>query len=195
MFPTRIETERLVLERLSRDRIDRQALHEVYAAGARNEPVFEYWDHPPHATLYDTETFLAEAERLWDERSAAKYAIRPKDGEDGAGEIAGTARLCPDWETRSARLGILLARPFWGRGYAGERADALLSVAFERLGLELVVAVHAAGNERSRRAILKYVERHGGTHEGRLRNWLALPGGVMDAHRYSISRAEYLRER
>lgn len=134
--------------------------------------MFEYWDSSPHETLKETYDYVNKAERLWDGAEGAKYVIRPKEGEDGAGDIAGTTGLYPHWEKRSANLGILLDKRFWGRGYAGERADALLSVAFDRLDLELIVASHVDGNEKSRRAIEKYVERYGGQYDGLLRNWL-----------------------
>ena len=192
MFPEYIETERLTFERISHDSVDVFDLHELYSDGDDTEELFEYWDSSPHETVKETSDFIDEAERLWDDVEGAKYVIRPKDGEDGTGVIAGTTRLYPNWKKRSANLGILLAKRFWGRGYSGERADALLSVAFDRLELELVVAVHLDGNEKSRRAITKYIERHGGQYEGLLRNWLPLSDTVADAHRYSISREEYL---
>lgn len=117
--------------------------------------------------------------------------MRPTEGEDGAGTIAGTTGLYPDWEKRSAGLGIILDKRFWGRGYSGERADAVLSVAFDRLDLELVVAAHVDGNETSRRAIETYVERYDGQYEGLLRNWHPQADTVADAHRYTISRGEF----
>ncbi len=192
MFPERIETERLTLERISHDTLDVFDLHTFYSDTDGSKEMFAYWDSPPHATVKETNEFVDEAERLWDEGAAAKFVIRPKAGEDGAGVIAGTARLYPNWQQRSANLGILLDRRFWGRRYSGERADALISVAFDRLELELVVAVHIDGNERSRRAITRYVERHGGQYEGLLRNWVPLSDTVADGHRYTISREEYL---
>ncbi|WP_276253068.1 GNAT family N-acetyltransferase [Halomontanus rarus] len=192
MFPERIETDRLSLERISHDSVDVFDLHELYSNGDDTEEMFEYWDSSPHKTVKETYDYVDEAERLWDEGEGAKYVIRPKEGEDGTGVIAGTTGLYPDWEKRSANLGILLDKQFWGRGYSGERVDALLSVAFDRLGLELVVAAHIDGNEKSRRAINKYVERYGGQYEGLLRNWLSLSDTVADVHRYTISREEYL---
>lgn len=192
MFPEHVETERLRLERISHDSVDVFDLHELYGDGDDAEELFEYWDSSPHRTVKETYEYVEEAERLWDEAEAAKYVIRPKEGEDGAGVIAGTTGLYPDWERRSADFGVLLDRQFWGRGYAGERADALLSVAFDRLDLELVVASHIDGNERSRRAIGKYVERHDGQYDGLLRNWLPLADGVADVHRFTISRDQYL---
>ncbi|TYL36071.1 N-acetyltransferase [Natronococcus pandeyae] len=192
MFPEHIGTDRLNLERISHDSVDVFALHELYSNGDDTEEMFEYWDSSPHETVKETYDYVDEAERLWNDVEGAKYVIRPKDEEDGAGVIAGTTGLYPDWEKRSANLGILLDKPFWGRGYSGERADAMLSVAFDRLDLELVVAVYIDGNEKSRRAINKYVERYGGQYEGLLRNWLPVDETVVDAHRYSISREEYL---
>ena len=62
---------------------------------------------------------------------------------------------------------------------------------FDRLDLELVSASYIDGNEKSRRAITKYVERYGGQYEGHLRNWLPMTDSVADVHRYTISREEY----
>lgn len=191
MFPERIETDRLSLERISHDSVDVSALHELYSDGDDTEEIFEYWDSSPHETVKETYDYVDEAERLWDDVDGAKYVIRPKNGEDGAGIIAGTTGLYPDWDKRSANLGVLLDKQFWGRGYSGERADAFVSVAFDRLDLELVIAAHIDGNEKSRRAINKYVERYGGQYEGLLRNWLPLSDTVADVHRYTISREEY----
>lgn len=188
MFPECIETERLHLDRISHDSVAVFALHDLYSDG---EEMFEYWDSSPHETVKETYDYVDEAEELWDDAEGAKYVIRPKEGEDGAGAIAGTTGLYPHWDKRVATLGILLDRRFWGRGYSGERADALLAVAFDRLDLELVVAAHIDGNEKSRRAITKYVERYGGQYEGLLRNWLPLDDTVADVHRYTISREEY----
>ncbi|ELZ17254.1 N-acetyltransferase GCN5 [Haloterrigena salina JCM 13891] len=191
MFPERIETDRLTFERISHDAVDVFALHELYSDGDETERMFEYWDSSPHETVKETYDYVDEAEELWDDVEGAKYVIRPDEGEDGAGVIAGTTGLYPHWEKRSANLGILLDEQFWGRGYSAERADAFLSVAFDRLDLELVVAAHIDGNKKSRRAINKYVERYDGQYEGLLRNWLPLDDTVADVHRYTISREEY----
>jgi RimJ/RimL family protein N-acetyltransferase len=191
MFPDHIGTDRLHLERISHDTVDVFALHELYSDGEVTEEMFEYWGSSPHETVKETFDYVDEAERRWDEADGAKYVIRAKEGEDGEGVIAGTTGLYPDWEKRSANLGILLDKRFWGRGYSGERADALLAVAFDRLDLELVVAAHVDGNEKSRRAIEKYVERYDGQYEGLLRNWLPLTDTVADVHRFTISREEY----
>lgn len=47
-------------------------------------------------------------------------------------------------------IGWRLARPYWGRGYASEAAEAALRVGFEQLGLEEIVAFTVPANARSR---------------------------------------------
>jgi RimJ/RimL family protein N-acetyltransferase len=113
------------------------------------------------------------------------------DGTPDSDRLAGTTNLHFDWGRRTAELGIWLRKPFWGRGYSGERAAALLELAFERLDLELVGASHQDGNEQSRRAIEKYVERFGGQYDGLLRNFVPRGDEVRDLHRYTISQEQY----
>lgn len=47
-------------------------------------------------------------------------------------------------------IGWRLARPYWGRGYASEAAEAALRVGFEQVGVDEIVAFTAMGNVRSR---------------------------------------------
>jgi RimJ/RimL family protein N-acetyltransferase len=119
------------------------------------------------------------------------YLLYPREGEEGAGEMAGTCGLGVDWDTRVGELGIWLRKPFWGRGYSGERAAALMDLAFERLDLEVVAIPVIPDNEQSNRAVEQYVEAHGGRLEGRLRNARATPDGPVDLNRYTVSQAEY----
>ena len=129
------------------------------------------------------------------DRKRATYVMRRREGEPGAGEIAGFTGLSCYWDRRTGRLGSWLRKRFWSRGYSGERAAALIELAFERLDLEVVAVTHNADNEKSRRAIEKYVEAHGRRCEGRLRNWLPYGEAVADEYRYTISREEYAASR
>jgi len=89
----------------------------------------------------------------------------------------------------------MLRKPFWGRGYSGERAMALMKLAFDRLDLEIFSPAHFDGNENSRRAIEKYVDRVGGRYEGVLRNWVPDGDEVHDLRRYSVSQEEWQANR
>ena len=192
MFPDEIETERLRLVRLCRENVPTAELYRHMRVGAPNMgEISEYATWDPHETPKDTHDYLVDIERQWDDRERATYAVVTREGDEEAGELAGTTNLNFDWERRSAELGIWLRRAFWGRGYSGERAAALLELAFDRLNLELVGASHRDGNANSRRAIEKYVERFGGQHDGVLRNFVPTGDGVRDLHRYTVSREQY----
>lgn len=191
MFPTTLESDRLEFERLSRENVDVRALYEVFGANHDAERVFEYVDSNPHKTVKETFNLVRRAEERFDEGEGAQYVLRPKSTEDHAGEIAGIAGLYPKWNRQFATLGIVLDEPFWGNGYSGERAELFIEIVFERLDLELVAVKYIDGNERSKHAIEKYVERFDGQYDGLLRNWLAIEGEVFDCHRYTISSDQY----
>lgn len=192
MFPETIETDRLRLERFQRGTIDSLELYERAGRGETIEEETEYLSWSPHENPEASAEFLDHVEEQWDEREAATYAIFPREGEPRAGEFAGNAGLHLSWDVNAAGLGIWLRKPFWGRGYSGERAGALLALAFDRLDLEVVSVAHLPENEKSKRAIEKYVDRFGGRYEGHLRNKLKdADGEVHDVQRYSISQEEW----
>ncbi|WP_435176585.1 GNAT family N-acetyltransferase [Halorussus sp. AFM4] len=192
MFPETFETDRLRFERLRRDAVDAREFYEV--SSRRNSTIAEetrYLPWNPTATVKEAADRLEEFERQWADRERAEWIVRPKEGEDGAGEIAGTAGLLCRWEKDLGVPAIWLRKPFWGRGYSGERADALLEIAFDRLDFGVVAVPLHADNEKSYRAVEKYVERHGGRYEGLLRNHAGRYDDPADHHRFSISREEY----
>jgi RimJ/RimL family protein N-acetyltransferase len=191
VFPETIETDRLRLERLS-TAVDPLTYHEHCSRSAPAiEAVTRYLPWNPHPHPQRTREYLAEMDRKWREGERAEYAIRPKAGEDGAGEVAGAAGLICEFDRDLAIPAIWLRERFWGRGYSGERADALLELAFERLNVGVVAVLVHGENDRSRRAVEGYVDRHGGRYEGRLRNHAGRHDRPADHHRFSISREEY----
>jgi RimJ/RimL family protein N-acetyltransferase len=98
-----------------------------------------------------SQALLARIELTFEQLGYGLWAVQP-DGESGA---VGFVGLCPlEAELPFApgvELGWRLARSHWGRGLAYECACASADFAFERLGLEELVATTAAGNVRSRR--------------------------------------------
>lgn len=191
MFPERIETERLVLEQLCRQNVTTTELYNLFSANDGGERIFEHIPEEPYRTVKDADDRIRGAEERWKNREAAEYAVRPRDSEEGAGRLAGTANLSCKWDRRTGQLGILLGREFWGRGYSSERAEALLALGFDQLDLELVSAAYREGNENSKHAIEKYVETYGGQYDGVLRNWLPIDDEVADIHRYTITQKQY----
>ncbi|EJN59324.1 GNAT family N-acetyltransferase [Halogranum rubrum] len=190
LFPFAIETDRLRLQRCTTV-LDPRDAYEYWGESDTIEEETRFLGWGRHATPKASHDALDSFQRGWDDGSKAIYAMTPHDGEPDAGEFAGTAMLFPDWESQSASLGIWLRKRFWGRGYAGERAAALLQLVFDRLDLDIVVVEHEPDNDQSRRAIEKYVERYGGRFDGTLRNWMTGDDGPVDICRYSISHAEW----
>ncbi|WP_312909166.1 GNAT family N-acetyltransferase [Natronosalvus caseinilyticus] len=190
LFPETIETDRLRLELADPESVDIEELYGVYSGDAL-ESAFRYVLITPFETAYDPLSFLESARENHQDGSSAIYIIRPRESEDGADELAGTTTLFVDWDCRRAELAIALVPRFWGRGYSGERAEALLEVAFERLDLEVVVVSCHPDNEQSRRAIERYVDRFGGQYDGRIRNARVLDDEPIDLRRYTIDREQY----
>lgn len=68
---------------------------------------------------------------VFEKGESTTYGVRPKEGEH-AGELAGLAGVHPDWDRELATPGTWFPKPFWGRGYSGERAARFLELAFDR---------------------------------------------------------------
>lgn len=192
LFPEKLETDRLRLTAVTTETVDPL---ELYQVSSHHEPAIDevtrYLTWEPHETPKDSLEFIEMVTTEREEATGATYLLRPKAGEDGSGEIAGVAGLGVDWDRRRATLGTWLRKRFWGRGYSGERAAAMFELAFECLDLEAVAVTCHEDNRKSRRAIEKYVEAHGGEYEGLIRNELVYDGDPAAVHRYSVTRSEY----
>lgn len=192
LFPHELETDRLRLVALDGETLDPLDLYEHVRVGAPGiERVTRYLTWEPHEHPKETAEFLDGCAEQFAAGDGAQYAIYPREGEDGAGEFAGLGGFGVDWDRSLATLGTWFREPFWGRGYSGERARALLAVAFERLDLDCVAVTCDVENENSYRAITRYVERAGGWEEGRLRNHERYPDGPADVYRFTVTAEEW----
>ncbi|WP_436931900.1 GNAT family N-acetyltransferase [Halosimplex halobium] len=193
LFPDRVQTERLVLEAATTETLDPLDLYEHVREGAPHvDEITEHVTWDPHETPRETAEFLELVTEERENDEGATYVVRPKPGEDGAGELAGLTGFSVDWDAKTATFGTWLRKRFWGRGYSGERAAALMGVAFDRLDLDAVVVCVHEDNEKSRKAVSRYVEAHGGHREGLLRRFeVNQDGSVADVHRFTVTAAEY----
>lgn len=195
LFPDRMESDRLVYERLHPDEFDPFELYEHVRVGATDvEELTAYVTWDPYTHPKEAFEWVEQQGEAFENGESATYVLRPTTG-DRTGEFAGLAGLDPDWDRRRATLGLWLRTPFWGRGYSSERAARLFEIAFDRLDLELVAVTHDPENEQSQRAIEKYVGRFGGQKEGHIRNDIVIDGEPRDSIRYSVSRAEWAAHR
>ncbi|KAB1193506.1 GNAT family N-acetyltransferase [Haloferax sp. MBLA0076] len=194
MFPDEIVTPRLRLRALSREVVDPLDAYDYFAASRSDtiEEETEYVTWNPHQTPKEAFDFFQQAEEQHESAKNAIYAIFPREGEDGAGEFAGTAGFHPEWDNRRAVFGLWLRKKFWGRGYSGERAAAFFAAVFDLLDLEVAYAAALPENDNSVRAIEKYVDRFGGQYDGHFRNDVVdMDGTPRDTRTYSVTRDQW----
>ena len=99
------------------------------------------------------EAWAARARAHWDEHGFGQWVVEipgeaPFIGVVGLGTISFEAPFTP-----AVDVAWRLARPYWGRGYAAEAANAALDYGFEQLGLSEIVALTVPANQRSRRVM------------------------------------------
>lgn len=220
MFPETMRTPRLRYERID-DAVDVFERYEwTRSSRDARERETRYVTTSPDPHPKATADALQDHGDAWEENEQAYWAIFLRPGEpdasgdpveagegsrasdgraDGVRETGdrvhvGVASLDALWENRRVHTGVELYKPYWGRGYAGERARALLKVTFEVLDVEVASVAHFAGNENSRSQMEGWVEQYGGSEDGYFRN--AVPrddgdGEPWDLRSYVITAADY----
>lgn len=75
-------------------------------------------------------------------------------GIDHDGELIGVTGYLPD-ANGSAEVGYWIGKPWWGRGFATEAAEAMIRLCFSAAKPERVTCSHFIDNDASRRVIEK----------------------------------------
>jgi RimJ/RimL family protein N-acetyltransferase len=140
----RIETDRLVLRRwdVLRDL-------DAWAAICADPEVMRYIGDGSVATRAECAERLEDFETTWREHGFGLFAIDRRD----TGEFIGNTGLAvPDFLPEilpAVEIGWRFGRAQWGQGFATEAARAVLAFAWDPVGLDRVVSVHAVGNDPS----------------------------------------------
>jgi RimJ/RimL family protein N-acetyltransferase len=140
-----IETERLLLRRMRMD--DADALHAIF----RDPEAMLYWSSLPHASLAQTQEFMARTIESCEAGEADDFAVIYE------GRVVGKAGV---WQ--ADEIGFIVARDLWGKGIAGEAVAAVIARAFAqgRARLRADVDPH---NARSLKLLKKLGFRETGT--------------------------------
>ena len=175
-MPT-LETARLVL----RPFFTADAAEVMRLAGDR--AVADTTLHIPHPYQPGmAEEWIAAHQPAFDKEQGVTLAITRKP--DGAlvGAISlGMAR------GHQAELGYWIGKPFWGRGYCTEAAQALLRYAFTELGLVRVHSCHFARNPASGRVMQKIGMVKEGCRRQHVKKWDKLE----DLELYGVLKQEW----
>lgn len=172
--PERFETARLLLRPPTLD--DAENIFETYA----NDPeVTRYLVWEPHETLEDTRKFLQRCVEVWEEGTAFPWVLVLKE----TGQLVGMLEL--RFEGHKADLGYVMAKAFWGEGFATEAAKLVVDWALAQPPIYRVWAVCDVDNYASARVL----EKAGMQREGVLRRWLRHPSAgktPRDCYAYAI---------
>jgi ribosomal-protein-alanine N-acetyltransferase len=171
-------TERLALRWLTP--ADVPALYEVFS----DPEVTRYWSSPPLSDLAGAEALLTDIREGFTRRTLLQWGIARRDDDRVVGTCT-LAGLTP--AHRRAELGFALGRRHWGQGYIAEALPALVTFAFEQLGLHRLEADVDPRNRASVRAL----ERLGFRREGYLRERYHMHGEIQDAILYGLLRPDW----
>ncbi len=113
-------------------------------------------------------TWIASHAAAWDACAVLTLAIC---GRDTPSELLGAIGLTFSPEHAHGEIGYWIGVPFWGCGYATEAARAVLTYAFDTLGLHRVQARHFMRNPASGRVMQKLGMTLEGVHRDAYRRW------------------------
>ncbi len=147
-----IYTERLQLRRW------KESDKEPFAALNADPVVMEFF--PKLLTRAESDALANDIKARFEKQGFGLWAVELKD----SGQFIGFVGLnVPQFEAPfmpAVEIGWRLAKEYWGKGYATEAANAVLDVAFNKLGLTEIVSFTVPANTPSR----KVMERLGMTH-------------------------------
>jgi len=154
---------------------DGDALHAVWG----DAEAMRYWDWPPMKTVAVTRNVVKRQCEEAKHGEALYWAmcIEGRRAPIGACDLSDI-----DTHHRRAEIGFLLAREFWGEGYAIEGMRAVVAYARNALKLERLSARTHSGNERSTSLLRKL----GFRHEGTLRAYVWREGTRRDCELYGL---------
>ncbi|MEJ0045547.1 MAG: GNAT family N-acetyltransferase [Rhodospirillales bacterium] len=141
--------------------------------------VMAFWDVPEISDAEIAGEILAA--QLFDVASGAAHYWAIERSADGA--FIGSCDISDiSQQHRRAEIGFILARQYWGAGYALEAMRAVVRHAALQLGLQRLSARTHAGNTRS----VALLTRLGFHHEGLLRGYVERAGARHDCQIFGL---------
>lgn len=172
--PERFETPRLLLRPPTI--ADAENIFESYG---QDSEVTRFLIWKPHANLEETQAFIQRSLAVWDAGSAFPWVLVLKQ----ENRLVGMLELRV--EGHKADLGYVLAKAYWGEGFATEAAQLIVDWALAQPEIFRVGAVCDVDNPAS----ASVLEKVGMQREGILRRWLHRPNDgnrPRDCYTYAI---------
>jgi ribosomal-protein-alanine N-acetyltransferase len=174
----RLETTRLILRKMTMD-----DLQDVFAYSSDEEVTcFLRWG--PHRTLEETESYIREVLREYEEGKDGPWGIEYRQ----TGRVIGSIHLMAISAQHSkAEIGFVLSRSYWNRGLMSEALTRVLEYSFESIGLNRIEGFCLTDNQ----AGIGVMEKVGMKQEGVLREYLFQKGAFRDFSVYSMLKRDY----
>lgn len=115
-LPEKIETDRLVLQRLKYEDAE-----EIFYAYASKSEATRYVSWPTHTRVQDTNKYLAFAVPAWKAQLEFNFTIRLRSTNSLIGSIG-----CIN-DAGKMQFGYIISPSSWGRGYATEACRSMLN--------------------------------------------------------------------
>ena len=175
-----LQTPRLILRRFTMD--DAQSMFDLWC----NDPqVTRFLSWGPHGTIDNTKRLLKAWKQRYEDTMFYNWCI-----EFEGLPIGGIDLIMRSTKSLRAELGYCLSNRYKGRGIVTEAACAVLTYAFETVGLHKICAKHDVENPASGRIMQKLGMRQ----EGYMKlDAQRLDGTYSDMVLYGILRDEWLR--
>jgi [ribosomal protein S5]-alanine N-acetyltransferase len=155
-FPEKIESSRLVLQRLRYEDAE-----EIFYTYASKPEATKYMAWPTHASMEDTWAFVKYAVESWRLGLDYTFSIRLK----GSGKFIGSFGVIHD--NGKVQFGYIISPLYWGQGYATESCRTIMSILKTFPSLFRIGTFVDAENTAS----IKVLVKSGLVQEARLDKW------------------------
>ncbi|MEX3745518.1 MULTISPECIES: GNAT family N-acetyltransferase [Lysinibacillus] len=174
MFPV-LNTDRLVLRELKIN--DAQAILNCFS----NSDVLRHYGQNALTSLDQVKHIINNFSKNYDEKRGIKWGIELK----GQGGIIGTIGF-QEWSTehRRAEISYALFPESWGKGYAMEAVNRVISFGFQEMDLVRIGAIVFTENDASNKLLTKV----GFEKEGILKKYMHQNQVPYDTYIYSLIR-------
>ncbi|MEN1968427.1 GNAT family protein [Lentibacillus sp. N15] len=144
-----------------------------------NEEVSKYVSWNTHQNLDDTRDFVTVVINQYENNQPAPWGIEHKE----TSQFIGTIEFV-DWKPKhkTAEIGYVIARDYWGMGLATEAVKNMILFGFQQMGLVRIQARCFTENTGSERVMKKA----GMSFEGIIRKGMYSKGQHRDLKQYAI---------
>jgi len=154
-MPAKIETERLLLQRLKYEDAE-----EIFYAYASKPEATRFMAWPTHQSIDETRAFLKYAVESWNFGTDYSYSIRLKNN-----VLVGSIGLVHD--NGKIQIGYVISPNHWGKGYTTEACSRILSILMTFQDLYRIGTFVDAENVGS----IRVLKKCGMVEEARLQKW------------------------